>query len=52
MPQLKRDRTDVFVVCQLMCARAARIAALPPDSRRGLPTTVEQYDQLLTRSVR
>lgn len=32
-------------------ARAARIAALPPDSRRGLPT-VEQYDQLLTRSVR
>jgi DNA invertase Pin-like site-specific DNA recombinase len=31
--------------------RAARVAALPPDSRRGQPT-VDQYDQLLTRRVR
>jgi DNA invertase Pin-like site-specific DNA recombinase len=32
-------------------ARATRVAALPPDSRRGLPT-VDQYDQLLTGGTR
>jgi hypothetical protein len=32
-------------------ARAARVAALPPDSRRALPA-VDQYDQLLTGGAR